>query len=67
MNTIGSKGVTEGWKKTGKTLGMISHLKGSNVTNVAEGEGFEPSIPCGIPLFESGQFNHSCIPPTGLL
>ena len=30
---------------------------------VAEREGFEPSEPCGSPLFESGQFNHSCTSP----
>ncbi len=31
---------------------------------MAEREGFEPSKPCGLPLFESGQFNHSCISPS---
>ena len=31
---------------------------------LAEREGFEPSEPCGSPLFESGQFNHSCTSPT---
>lgn len=30
---------------------------------MAEGEGFEPSIALAIPLFESGQFNHSCTLP----
>ncbi len=30
---------------------------------LAEREGFEPSEPCGSPLFESGQFNHSCTSP----
>ena len=30
---------------------------------MAEREGFEPSIDCSIPLFESGQFNHSCTSP----
>src|SRR3989344_1950873 len=28
-------------------------------TNTAEREGFEPSRPCGLPLFESGTFDHS--------
>ena len=30
---------------------------------MAEREGFEPSIAFAIPLFESGQFNHSCTSP----
>ena len=30
---------------------------------MAERQGFEPWVPCGTPLFESGQFNHSCISP----
>ena len=34
---------------------------------MAEREGFEPSIACAIPLFESGQFNHSCTSPYRLL
>ena len=32
----------------------------------AEGEGFEPSIPLGgIPVFETGRFNHSRTLPCG--
>ena len=31
--------------------------------SMAEREGFEPSMSCPIPLFESGQFNHSCTSP----
>ena len=34
---------------------------------MAEREGFEPSMSCPIPLFESGQFNHSCISPFRLI
>jgi hypothetical protein len=30
---------------------------------MAEGVGFEPTVPCGTTLFESVQFNHSCTPP----
>jgi site-specific DNA recombinase len=37
--------------------------RGSNLSNLAEREGFEPSMSCPIPLFESGQFNHSCTSP----
>ena len=31
--------------------------------NVAEGEGFEPPMPCGTPVFKTGAINHSAIPP----
>ena len=31
---------------------------------VAEGEGFEPPRPCGPPVFKTGAFNHSAIPPS---
>ena len=30
---------------------------------VAEGVGFEPTIPCGIPVFKTGAFVRSAIPP----
>jgi hypothetical protein len=30
---------------------------------VAEKEGFEPSVPCGTPDFESGTFDHSATSP----
>ena len=30
---------------------------------MAEGEGFEPPIPCGIPVFKTGAFNRSATPP----
>ena len=33
------------------------------IISMAEREGFEPSMSCPIPLFESGQFNHSCTSP----
>ena len=33
---------------------------------MAERKGFEPLVPCGTPLFESGQFNHSCISPSSI-
>ena len=29
----------------------------------AEREGFEPSVPCGTPVFKTGAFNHSAISP----
>lgn len=28
------------------------------VNGVAEGEGFEPSVPCGTPVFKTGALNH---------
>src|SRR3972149_1881828 len=31
--------------------------------SLAEGEGFEPPIPCGIPVFKTGAFNRSATPP----
>ena len=30
---------------------------------MAEGEGFEPPMPCGTPVFKTGAINHSAIPP----
>ena len=34
---------------------------------VAEGVGFEPTIPGGIPVFKTGAFVRSAIPPSKLL
>ena len=34
---------------------------------LAERKGFEPLTGFPIPLFESGQFNHSCISPYHIL
>jgi hypothetical protein len=31
---------------------------------MAEGVGFEPTNPCGFPVFKTGAFNRSAIPPT---
>ena len=33
---------------------------------VAEGVGFEPTIPGGIPVFKTGAFVRSAIPPQGM-
>ncbi len=30
---------------------------------MAEGVGFEPTVPCGTPLFKSGTIDHSDTPP----
>lgn len=30
---------------------------------VAEGVGFEPTIPCGMPVFKTGAFDLSATPP----
>ncbi len=30
---------------------------------MAEGEGFEPPVPCGTPVFKTGSLNHSDTPP----
>ena len=29
----------------------------------AEGVGFEPTVPCGTPVFKTGAIDHSAIPP----
>src|SRR5260370_35252744 len=31
---------------------------------MAEGVGFEPTDPCGSPVFKTGALNHSAIPPS---
>jgi hypothetical protein len=33
---------------------------------MAEGVGFEPTDPCGSPVFKTGAIDHSAIPPTYL-
>ena len=38
-------------------------LRGRRGINVAERVGFEPTIRCRIPLFESGAFVHSATSP----
>ncbi len=30
---------------------------------MAEGVGFEPTMPCGIPVFKTGAFDRSATPP----
>ena len=30
---------------------------------MAEGEGFEPSVPCDTPVFKTGAIDHSATPP----
>ena len=30
---------------------------------LAEGAGFEPASPLGLPVFKTGAINHSAIPP----
>ena len=34
---------------------------------LAERVGFEPTVPCGTPDFESGTFGHSATSPTSLI
>lgn len=33
----------------------------------AEGEGFEPTMDCSIPVFKTGALNHSAIPPSEMI
>jgi hypothetical protein len=52
---------------------MVFHCMGENVGKslffqilrgeLAERVGFEPTVPCGTPDFESGTFGHSAISP----
>jgi hypothetical protein len=42
--------------------GCASRSK-SFIINVAEGVGFEPTDPCGSPVFKTGAINRSTIPP----
>ena len=41
----------------------IPFFEGSFLSALAEREGFEPSIPCGIHAFQACQFSHSCTSP----
>ena len=43
-------------------------VAGSDIRNMAERGGFEPPIPeTGIPVFETGAFNHSATSPGALI
>ena len=35
--------------------------------NMAEGQGFEPWVPLDTPVFKTGAFDHSAIPPETIL
>lgn len=41
----------------------MSELRASGANRMAEGEGFEPSEPCGSSDFKSDAIDHSAIPP----
>ena len=64
--TAGEGAAPTAAKGQSKTPAELSLAGGSNVYNLAEREGFEPSKAFTLPLFESGQFNHSCISPVVL-
>jgi hypothetical protein len=38
-------------------------LSKSFIINMAEGVGFEPTDPCGSPVFKTGAIDRSAIPP----
>ena len=42
-------------------LGRLAHGHWDN--RLAEGVGFEPTMPCGIPVFKTGAFDRSATPP----
>ena len=43
------------------------HINYSSKYNLAEREGFEPSIPCGIPPFQGGALGHYATSPVLIL
>jgi hypothetical protein len=45
----------------------IDPLSEEHVKGVAERQGFEPWIPCGIHAFQACAFSHSAISPNGFL
>ena len=44
-------------------LCRCTFLSKSFIINMAEGVGFEPTDPCGSPVFKTGALNRSAIPP----
>src|SRR5271166_2882405 len=44
-------------------LCRCTFLSKSFIINMAEGVGFEPTDPCGSPVFKTGAIDHSAIPP----
>ncbi len=44
-------------------LGERPSIRKSLKINMAEGVGFEPTDPCGSPVFKTGALNRSAIPP----
>src|SRR5271166_157623 len=44
-------------------LCRCTFLSKSFIINLAEGVGFEPTDPCGSPVFKTGAIDHSAIPP----
>ena len=57
------KSVAQGFK----SISAKFNTPTGGASNLAERKGFEPLVPCGTPLFESGQLNHSCISPSGYI
>ncbi len=57
-----------GYKKCGsgaqqKTLNRRKRFSVLKFRLKAEREGFEPSVPCGTPVFKTGAFGHSATSP----
>ena len=40
-------------------------VSGQGLVQMAEGQGFEPWMPLGMPVFKTGAFNRSATPPKG--
>lgn len=47
-----------GEKKTARQRFLMGEI-----VVVAEGVGFEPTVPCDTPVFKTGALNHSATPP----
>lgn len=54
-----------GWKSTCGASKSDDDRSVNGLCRLAERAGFEPAIPCGIPDFESGAFDHSATSPQG--
>ncbi len=44
-------------------IGEPNALRHAQLTAMAEEVGFEPTVPCGTPVFKTGAFDRSATPP----
>ena len=55
----------EGAAYAAKGCNHYSQKRRAIARKMAEGEGFEPPVPCGTSVFKTDALNHSAIPPGG--